>query len=132
MIRRSFTAGNFGASSRAEAVRRVAYKCWWFVTAARRQGGFLWGGSLTDSVRTPGSKVDTGARTISVDAWRDSEARVAAMGGEAGGRHARLAAKGRGVPHRQGDKLASQAAAGKRIAFVFAGGGWRVAPGLYS
>ena len=41
MIRSSFVAGNFGASSRAEAVRRVADQCWGFVDAARGQWGYL-------------------------------------------------------------------------------------------
>jgi hypothetical protein len=44
--------------TQSEAVRRVADKCWWFVTAARGQGGFLWGGDLTDSVLTPGLKME--------------------------------------------------------------------------
>jgi hypothetical protein len=46
MIRSSGSAGDI-ASTRAKAVRRVADKCWWFVTAARGQGqgGFLWGGT---------------------------------------------------------------------------------------
>ena len=41
MIRNSFTAGDFGASSRAEAVRGVADQCWGFITTARGQEGFL-------------------------------------------------------------------------------------------
>jgi hypothetical protein len=59
---------------------------------------------MADAVLTPGFEVETA--TSAVDAWRDSGARRAAKGGEAGGR--RLAAQGRGVPHRQGDKLASE------------------------
>ena len=41
LIRNSFTAGDFGASSRAEAVRGVADQCWGFITTARGQEGFL-------------------------------------------------------------------------------------------
>ena len=59
--------------------------------------------------------------TSAVDARkRDEEARRVAKGGKAGGR--RLATKGRGVRHQQGDKLAGKAA-GKRLASVVAGGG---------
>ena len=71
-----------------EVVRKVADKCWWFVTAARGQGGFVWGGDLRDSVLTPGFQ-------------RDSESRRAAKGGNAAKARgawalAQLAAKGRG------------------------------------
>jgi hypothetical protein len=120
MIRNSFTAGDFGASSRAEAVRRVANQCWGFVTAARGQGGYLWGGDIGNAVLTPGFKVET--EISSVDAWRDSEARRAAKGGYAGKR--RLATKGRRAHRRQGDKLAGKAAV-KRLAHVAGGGGRR-------
>jgi hypothetical protein len=120
MIRNSFTAGDFGASSRAEAARRVANQCWGFVTAARGQGGYLWGGDIGKAVLTPGFTVET--EISSVDAWRDSEARRAAKGGDAGGRQ--LAAEGRGVQRRQGDKLAGTDA-GKRLASVVDGGGRR-------
>tara|TARA_B110000971_G_scaffold146296_1_gene149403 strand:- start:1 stop:696 length:696 start_codon:yes stop_codon:yes gene_type:complete len=120
MIRDFFTAGDFGASSRVEAVRRVANQCWGFVTAARGQGGYLWGGDIGNAVLTPGFKVET--EISSVDAWRDSEARRAAKGGYAGKR--RLAAKGRRVHRRQGDKLAGKAAV-KRLAHVAGGGGRR-------
>jgi hypothetical protein len=54
LIRHSFTAGDLGASSRAEAARRVAYQCWGFVTAARGPGGFLRGGDIADTVLTHG------------------------------------------------------------------------------
>jgi hypothetical protein len=53
LIQNSFTAGDFGASSRAEAVRRLANQCWGFVTAARGQGGYLWGGNIGNAVLTP-------------------------------------------------------------------------------
>jgi hypothetical protein len=106
MIWSSFTAGDFGASSWAEAVRRVANQCWGFVTAARGQGGYLWGGDIGNAVLTPGFKVET--KISSMDAWRDSEARRAGKGGYAGKR--RLAAKGCRVHRRQGDKLAGKAA----------------------
>jgi hypothetical protein len=53
-----------------EMVRQVANKVWGFVTAARGQGGFVWGGDLRDSVMTPGFQ-------------RDLEARRAAKGGNA-------------------------------------------------
>ena len=53
-----------------EMVRRVANKGWGFVTAARGQGGFVWGGDLRNSVLTPGFQ-------------RDSETRRAAKGGNA-------------------------------------------------
>ena len=75
--------------TQAEAVRRVADKCWWFVTAARGQGGFLWGGDLRDSVLTPRLKMEYFINSIvghSDEAWRDSEVRRAAKGGGAGGR----------------------------------------------
>ena len=113
MIRNFFTAGDFGASSRPEAVRRVANQCWGFVTAARGQGSYLWGGDIGKAVLTPGFTVET--EISSVDAWRDSEARRAAKGGYAGKR--RLAAKGRRAHRRQGDKLAGKAAV-KRLAHV--------------
>jgi hypothetical protein len=35
LIQISFTAGDFGASSRVEAVRRVVDQCWGFVTTAK-------------------------------------------------------------------------------------------------
>jgi hypothetical protein len=57
MIRRPFTAGDFGASSWAEVARRVADQCWGFDTAAIEQGGFLWGGSIAEAVLTPGFEV---------------------------------------------------------------------------
>jgi hypothetical protein len=61
--------------------------------------------------------------TSAVDAGkRDEDARGAAKGGEAGGRQ--CAAKGRGVQHRQADKLADTDA-GKRVVSVVAGGGRR-------
>jgi hypothetical protein len=103
----------------------VADKCWWFVTAARRQGGFVWGGDIRDSIQTPGLQMDYFTDSIvnhSAEAWRDSESRRAANGGKAGGR--RPASKDRGVQRRQGDKRAGKAA-GKRLASVVAGGGRR-------
>ena len=98
----------------------MANQCWGFVTAARGQGGYLWGGDIGNAVLTPGFKVET--EISSVDAWRDSEARRAAKGGYAGKR--RLAAKDRRVHRRQGDKLAGKAAV-KRLAHVAGGGGRR-------
>jgi hypothetical protein len=53
MIRSSGCAGDF-ASTQAEVVHRVADRCWCFITAARGQGGFLWGGDLRDSHLTHG------------------------------------------------------------------------------
>ena len=85
---RSGEAQQLAESTRAEAVRRVADKCWWFVTAARGQEGFLWGGDLRDSILTHGLTMDTGISIVdhSAEAWRDSEARRVAKGGGAGGR----------------------------------------------
>ena len=106
-----------------EAVRKVADECWWFVTAARGQGGFVWGGDIRDSVLTPRLEMEFFIDSIvdhSAEAWRDSEARRAAKGGKAGRRQP--ASKGRGVQCRQGDKRAGKAA-GKRLASVVAGGG---------
>jgi hypothetical protein len=107
-----------------EAVHRVADKCWWFVTAARGQGGYniIWGGDLTDSTLTPGFSVEDGSLDHFAEAWRDTEARRAAKGGKAGGRQP--ASKGRGFQRRQGDKRAGKGA-GKRLASVVAGGGRR-------
>jgi hypothetical protein len=84
-----------------EAVRKVADKCWWFVMAARGQGGFVWGADIRDSVLTPGLQMEYLTDSLvthvdhSAEAWRDSEAWRAAKGGKAGGR--RPASKGRGV-----------------------------------
>ena len=85
---RSGEAQQLAESTRAEAVRRVADTCWWFVTAARGQEGFLWGGDLRDSILTHGLTMDTSISTMdhSAEAWRDSEERRAAKGGGAGGR----------------------------------------------
>ena len=105
-----------------EAVRRVADKCWWFVTAARGQGGYIWGGDLTDSTLTPGLSMEDGSLDHFSEAWRDTKARRAAKGGKAGGRQP--ASKGRGVQRRQGDKRAGKGV-GKRLASVIAGGGRR-------
>ena len=59
LIRSSFYLGAFGASSRAEAVRRLVNQCWGFVTAARGQEGFLWGGDIGKPVPTSGFKAET-------------------------------------------------------------------------
>jgi hypothetical protein len=108
-----------------EAVRKVADKCPWFVTAARGQGGFVWGRDIRDSTLTRGLQMTYFADSIvnhSAEAWQDSESRRAAKGCKAGGRQP--ASKGRGVQRRQGDKRAGKAV-GKRLASVVAGGGRR-------
>ena len=61
-------------------------------------------------------------RSTAVGTSRILHARRAAKGGEVGGR--RLAAKGRGVQHRQGDKLGGNTT-GKRLDPVAARGGRR-------
>ena len=110
-------------SQRAAAKFRMGEHFFAFVTAARKEkGGNLAAPNLKDAAATSGApKVDTATSAVETR-QRDEDARGAAKGGDAGGRQ--LAAKGRGVHHRQGDKLAG-ADAGKRVVSVVAGGGRR-------
>jgi hypothetical protein len=94
-----------------------------FVTAARKEkGGNLTSPNLKDAAATSGApKADTTTSAVETR-QREEDARGAAKGGDAGERQ--LAAKGRGVQYRQGDKLAGTDA-GKRVVSVVAGGGRR-------
>jgi hypothetical protein len=68
--------------------------------------------------------VDTATSAVEIRP-REEDALGVAKGGDASGRQ--LATKGRGVQHRQGDKLAGTDA-GKRVVSVVAGWGWRGPP----
>jgi hypothetical protein len=120
MVRRSPT---FSPPQRAEAKLLVTRHCWALVTSARKEkGGFHPRFILKDAVATSEApKVETSTSDMDTGK-RDEEARIAVKGGDAGGRQ--LAAKGRGVQHRQGDTLAGTDA-GKRVVYVVVGGGRR-------
>ena len=114
---------DFSPSQRAAVITHVAGLGWALVMKARKEkGGVTASPNLKDAAATSGApKVDTATSAVETR-QRDEDARGAAKGGDAGGRQ--LAAKGRGVHHRQGDKLAG-ADAGKRVVSVVAGGGRR-------
>jgi hypothetical protein len=122
----------FSPPQRAAAKMHVTRLGWALVTEARKEQGGATDASpnLRDAEKavcgciafaTSGApKVETATSAVEA-CQRDEDARGAAKGGEVGAR--RLAAKGRRVHHRQGDKRAGKVA-GTRIASVFAGGGW--------
>jgi hypothetical protein len=126
MIRSSFDECDFTEScSQEEAVRIVANQCWGFVVGARGLSGLVWTGHIADATETSSSEAlqaKSAAPVVAIEKCEEEEAWGAATGGDAGGH--KLAAKGRGVQHRQGDKLAGTDA-GKRVVSVVAGGGRR-------